>query len=105
MSGHLPVVAYDPLRALSLAREQEFDIAFIDIGLPMMDGHELARRLRQLDSGRRQPLRLVAATGYGEKGDRERSRSAGFDEHLVKPLDFDDVLRAVNDVPPLLDQS
>jgi CheY-like chemotaxis protein len=58
-------------------------VAILDIGLPGMDGYELARELRR----RAAPLRLIAMTGYGLGADRERARDAGFDEHLVKPVD------------------
>jgi DNA-binding NarL/FixJ family response regulator len=54
------------------------------IGLPVMDGYEVARRLKAHHS--QMPLRLIALTGYGQKEDRERSLAAGFDEHLVKPI-------------------
>jgi CheY-like chemotaxis protein len=63
----------------------EPDLALVDIGLPGIDGYEVARRLREHPAGRR--LRLVALTGYGLPEDRERSRRAGFDLHLVKPVD------------------
>ena len=60
------------------------DIAVLDIGLPVMDGYELARRLR----GSCPDIRLIAVTGYGLESDRERSASVGFDDHLVKPIDL-----------------
>jgi CheY-like chemotaxis protein len=65
-------------------------VALLDIGLPAMDGYELAPRLRELlvDSGRVPALRLLAVTGYGLETDRARSKQAGFDEHLVKPIDL-----------------
>ena len=59
----------------------------IDIGLPVMDGYELARRLRRRPGAEK--MRMVAVTGYGQKGDIERALEAGFDEHLVKPVDFE----------------
>ena len=61
------------------------DVALIDIGLPQMDGYEVARRIRA-DLQEKRPL-LVAITGYGLPEDRNRSRAAGFDMHLVKPVD------------------
>ena len=62
------------------------EVALVDIGLPGRDGYELARRLRgELDPGRR--VLLIAVTGYGLPEDRRRSAAAGFDHHLVKPLD------------------
>jgi CheY-like chemotaxis protein len=61
-------------------------VALIDIGLPAMDGYELARRLRELPAW--QHVRLHALTGYGQSSDRERSLEAGFEQHLVKPIDL-----------------
>jgi CheY-like chemotaxis protein len=58
----------------------------IDIGLPSLDGYEAARRIRSLPAGRK--MFLVALTGYGQPRDREQAREAGFDAHLVKPVDF-----------------
>ena len=65
----------------------------INIGLPVMDGYELAARLREKHPG--SELRLIALTGYGQDSDREQSRKAGFDVHLVKPVDFDTLQRAI----------
>jgi two-component system CheB/CheR fusion protein len=59
------------------------DVALLDLGLPILDGFELGRRLRE----RFPELHLVAVTGYGQEGDKERSRAAGFAQHLVKPVD------------------
>jgi signal transduction histidine kinase len=72
------------LRAVALEPPQ---IALLDIGLPVMDGYELALQLRQLPEGA--ALRLIAVTGYGQATDRERSRAAGFDAHMVKPVDLE----------------
>jgi PAS domain S-box-containing protein len=79
--------AYDGPAALDLARAQPPDVVLLDIGMPGMDGLEVARRLR-LDLGLKQAL-LVALTGYGQDEDRRRSQEAGFDTHLVKPVDLD----------------
>ena len=85
LAGHRVRVAIDGAAALEAVRSAMPDIALIDIGLPEMDGYELARRIRADLQGRR-PL-LVAITGYGLPEDRNRSREAGFDVHLVKPVD------------------
>jgi CheY-like chemotaxis protein len=85
--GHSTRVAYDGPQALRVVGDFVPDVALVDIGLPVMDGHELARRLRE--SPRLARLRLVAVTGYGQESDRQRSREAGFDAHLVKPVDVD----------------
>jgi PAS domain S-box-containing protein len=72
--------------ALAHMAEFEVDVALLDIGLPGMNGYELARRLRECAGAR--AIRLVALTGYGQAEDRERARAVGFDEHLVKPADL-----------------
>jgi len=79
-------VANDGPGALRIATTIVADVAFLDIGLPVMDGHELARQLRAIPSWHR--VRLVALTGYGRQEDRRRSAAAGFDRHLVKPIDL-----------------
>lgn len=82
-AGHEVRVAYDGPSALDVATEFTPRLALLDIGLPLMDGYELARRLRSLGGD---ALTLVAVTGYGQKTDRERSAGAGFDRHWVKPV-------------------
>ena len=84
--GHQTQIAHDAPAALQLAERFSPDVAFIDIGLPVMDGYELAERLRQIRGLER--LRLVALTGSGQESDRVKSRAAGFDHHLVEPVDF-----------------
>jgi CheY-like chemotaxis protein len=84
--GHAVRAAADAAAALELLRAEPVEVALIDIGLPGMDGYELARQIRaELDPQRR--LRLAAVTGYGLAEDRRRSAAAGFDAHLIKPLD------------------
>ncbi|HEY2748565.1 MAG TPA: ATP-binding protein [Polyangia bacterium] len=85
--GHLTRVAYDAPSALQVAEEFKPDVAFLDIGLPVMDGYELARRIRRSEEAVPN-VRLVALTGYGQETDRKLSAAAGFDEHLVKPIDL-----------------
>ncbi len=88
--GHEVMVAHDGIRALEASVNFVPEVALLDIGLPTMDGYELAKHLRN-----RYPssdLRLIAVTGYGEEKDKARSRIAGFDEHLIKPVDMDRVL-------------
>ena len=64
----------------------------LDIGMPGIDGYEVARRLRS----QKRPLRIVAVTGWGQDADRQRGREAGFDLHLVKPVDTTELLQALN---------
>jgi CheY-like chemotaxis protein len=88
------LTALDGDSALRRASEYRPELGVIDIGLPGIDGYELARRLRQDPLHKR--LLLVAVTGYGQDSDRERSAESGFDAHLVKPLDlshFEPLLR------------
>ena len=85
LAGHRVRVAVDGVAALRAVHNAVPDVALIDLGLPQMDGYELARRVRTEVQGKR-PL-LVAITGYGLPEDRNRSREAGFDLHLVKPVD------------------
>ncbi|ATB27814.1 hypothetical protein MEBOL_001259 [Melittangium boletus DSM 14713] len=79
--------AHDGLSALKAAEEHHPDVVLLDIGLPGMDGYEVARRLRTGPLG--PTLTLVALTGYGQASDRSRAMEAGFDKHFVKPVDID----------------
>jgi PAS domain S-box-containing protein len=87
LRGHTTWVAYDGESALALAAEHAPQVVLLDIGLPGMDGYEVAARLRALAQTRNS--RLIALTGYGQPEDRRRSQQAGFDRHLVKPVDFE----------------
>ena len=93
LEGHRVRVATDGVSALEAVRAAPPEIALIDIGLPRMDGYELARRIRAELSGR-QPL-LVAITGYGLPQDRNLALEAGFDLHLVKPVDAQTLARVL----------
>jgi CheY-like chemotaxis protein len=84
--GHEVEVAEDGPSALEAAKRFHPEVALLDIGLPVMDGYELAQRLREMDTS--PELRLIALTGYGLDRDRERSSAAGFDAHIVKPVDI-----------------
>ncbi len=83
MMGHHAVAAYDGIKALQLASDLAPDLVLLDLGLPDMDGFEVARRLKRVVN--RAP-RLVALTGYGADEDKRRTSEAGFDEHVVKPV-------------------
>jgi len=84
--GHRPAVYFDPADALDAALRSPADVYVLDIGLPGMDGYELARRLRA--SPRNRTATLIALTGYGQSTDIARSCEAGFDFHFVKPMDL-----------------
>ena len=90
--GHEVQASTDGPSALDLVNRFAADVAVIDINLPVMDGHQLATRLRALD---RVP-RLIALSGYGLPSDRARSARAGFAVHLTKPVDLDRLLEAVS---------
>jgi CheY-like chemotaxis protein len=91
--GHETAVEYDPLRALATARTHSFDAFVLDIGLPGMDGHELARQIRALP--RAAGALFIALTGYGQQQDRDASKAAGFHYHFVKPADVDALAQAL----------
>lgn len=93
--GHEVRVAFDGLSALEVAREFTPDVALLDIGLPGLDGYKLAKRLRSARP--KQDLVLIAVTGYGQTSDRKRSREAGFDAHLVKPVDIATLQHAIEE--------
>jgi DNA-binding response OmpR family regulator len=84
-NGHDVELAFDGSSALALARQYRPEIAFLDLGLPGINGFDLARELRA-DPTTRQAV-LIALTGWGQDKDRERTRTAGFDAHVVKPVD------------------
>jgi CheY-like chemotaxis protein len=89
--GLEPRVAYDGKSGLRLAREFRPDVVLLDLGMPRLDGYEVARRLRR-DEGLHDAL-LVALTGYGSEEDRRLSAEAGFDLHLLKPADLGQLQR------------
>jgi signal transduction histidine kinase len=85
LSGHQVRAAKDGPQALLAAAEFAPEVVLLDIGLPQMDGYEVARRLRAMPQTRKSLL--IALTGYGQQGDRARGQAAGFDGHLLKPVD------------------
>ena len=92
MWGHEVVFAYDGPSALETAEKWRPEAVFLDIGLPGMDGYQVAEKLRELPQGK--DAVLIAITGYGQEDDRLRSRRAGIDHHLVKPV-APDTLRSL----------
>jgi two-component system, sensor histidine kinase len=98
-AGHEVRVAHDGLAALDIAACFAPDIAFIDIGLPGRNGYDVARDLRELTQTA--PCRLVAITGWGQDEDRRRSQEAGFELHLVKPVEPQQIVDIVNERAPL----
>jgi CheY-like chemotaxis protein len=96
MQGHTVLTEFDGESALHCARQERPAVMLLDIGLPDMDGYELARRLRTMPETR--GAKLVALTGYGQAGDRERTRAAGFDYHLVKPASLSQVMEVLAEI-------
>ncbi len=94
MLGYDVRAALDGLKALSCAEEFRPDVALIDLSLPGLDGYDVARRLRSLDATR--GTRLIAMTGWATKESKWRTRDAGFDLHLVKPLSVNEITTALS---------
>jgi CheY-like chemotaxis protein len=84
-------VFHDPMAALGAACDYQPDVALLDIGLPVLDGYQLAAGLRERLG--RDACRMIALTGYGQEGDRRRSAAAGFEQHLVKPIGWQELAR------------
>jgi two-component system CheB/CheR fusion protein len=97
-AGHKVEKAYDGLAALAAARANRPDVVLLDIGLPGQDGYEVAKQMRQ-DPALSDVL-LIAISGYCQDEDRERSQNAGFDHHLAKPPDHQELLRLLAEAPP-----
>jgi CheY-like chemotaxis protein len=94
--GHLIRTEYDGAAALAAAAAFRPDLILLDIGLPGMSGHEVAREIRQTPWGG--TTTIIAVSGWGEEADKQRSREAGFDHHVVKPLDYEAVQRLLTTV-------
>jgi CheY-like chemotaxis protein len=91
--GHEVAVAYDGAQAVKLLAGFAAEIGVLDIGLPVMDGYDLARVIRDLPGGR--DCRLIAVTGYGQSRDRKRGGEAGFDAFFTKPLAIEKLLAEI----------
>jgi CheY-like chemotaxis protein len=89
-AGHEVRIAFDGPSALDAAALAPPDAALLDLGLPLMDGYELAQQLVAAQKERRPAL--IAVTGYGQASDRERTSASGFDAHIVKPIDVTKLL-------------
>jgi CheY-like chemotaxis protein len=97
LDGHVTKTGYSAQEALEQAVAFEPDVILLDIGLPEMDGYDVARRLRAL--GRAEGVKLITLTGYGQVEDLRRAHEAGFDNHLVKPVDFESLTRCLAGLP------
>ena len=101
--GHETHKAHDGLEALEAAERVRPDAILLDIGLPKLNGYEVCRRLREQPWGKQ--LMVVALTGWGQEEDRNRSQAAGFDSHLVKPVDLDLLTKLLASLPDVRDIS
>ena len=90
-------MAHDGLAAIEAAERLRPDAVLLDIGLPRMNGYEVCSRIRKAPWGK--TVVLVALTGWGQDEDRHRSREAGFDAHMVKPVNFDALLKLLASPP------
>lgn len=95
MSGHEVLIAHDGEEALTIARQSLPDTMILDIGMPRLTGDHVARAVRGEPWG--QAIFLVAVTGWGEPDDKERASAAGFDHHLTKPIDLDELEKLLRD--------
>ncbi len=96
IEGHAVRVASDGPIALALMQQKPADVILLDIGMPGMNGYEVAREIRKLEHG--DSVMLIALTGWGQPGDRARAHDAGFDHHLTKPVEFDELARLLQHV-------
>jgi signal transduction histidine kinase len=103
LSGHRIHTACDGQQALELAERVRPEVALLDIGMPVLDGYEVARRIRAQPWGER--MMLVALTGRGQDCDRQRAREAGFSVHLVKPVDLDELTEVLARAPVQNDEA
>ena len=93
LGGYEVVVAYDGEAAIARAESCRPQVVLLDIGMPRLDGYAVAARLRCESWGRQ--MRLIALTGWGQEDDKARARKAGFDEHLTKPVDPEELERLI----------
>ena len=98
LRGHEVHAAHDGLEAVEAAASLRPDVILLDIGLPKLNGYEAARRIREQQGG--ESVVLVAVTGWGQEADRRRSTEAGFDHHLVKPVELEALQRVLASVQP-----
>ena len=98
ISGNETATAHDGIEAVAAAESFRPDVALLDIGLPKLNGHEAARRIREQPWGK--SMVLVALTGWGTEEDRRQSKAAGFDHHMVKPVDFTDLMKLLAERQP-----
>jgi len=99
LEGHDVTVVHDGRQALQNIQNHSPDVAMLDIGMPEIDGYEVARRVRQQPSGR--SVMLIAVTGWGQEADRARAMEAGFDLHFTKPVEPETLINLLRTGAPL----
>jgi CheY-like chemotaxis protein len=98
LSGYTAEIATDGMTAIEMAEKRLPDVILLDIGMPRLSGHDVARIIRQQPWGK--SIVLVALTGWGQERDRRNSAEAGIDHHLVKPVNVDALLALLSRVQP-----
>jgi CheY-like chemotaxis protein len=96
ITGNKTYMAYDGIEAVEAIEKYRPEVVLLDIGLPKLDGHEVCRRVREEPWGRN--IIIIALTGWGQEDDRRKSEEAGFNGHLVKPVDYDKLLQLLSSV-------
>ena len=94
LAGNETHIAYDGLEAVEVAARINPHIELLDIGLPKLNGYEACDRIREQRNGK--TTHMIALTGWGQVKDREKTRAAGFDAHIVKPVEFNELMRHVS---------
>jgi CheY-like chemotaxis protein len=97
ITGNATHVAHDGLEAVDAAQQFRPDVVLLDIGLPRLNGFDACRRIREQPWGKN--MVLVALTGWGQDEDRRKSKDAGFDHHMVKPVDYDVLMNLLASLP------
>jgi DNA-binding response OmpR family regulator len=91
ITGNQTFLAHDGLEAIEAVEKYRPEVVLLDIGLPNLSGHDVCKRVREQSWGK--DIVVIALTGWGQEEDRRKSEEAGFDGHLVKPVDYDELLR------------
>ena len=96
LMGHTSSVAYDGQQGIDAASHFKPDVILLDIGMPNLNGYDACRIVRQQPWGKN--VVVIAATGWGQEKDRSRTREAGFDHHLIKPVDPHELLKTITEL-------
>jgi len=97
-TGNETYLAYDGLEAVEATEQYRPDVVLLDIGLPKLNGLDACRRIREQPWGK--DLVLVALTGWGQEEDRRKSKDAGFDHHMVKPVEYAALMKLLDELIP-----